>query len=363
MRRGAFCTAFVLALALNGLRSAEACAPAPREGEVVRIADEEALIVWDEKSKTQHFVRRASFVSSADAFGFLVPTPSKPELGEVDSELFSRLAQLLVPRVVYERGELEVEPGCTAFWMLARSARESAPATAAAGGVRVLGEQRVAGFDAVVLAADDPAALSAWLKERSFAEGPTLTEWLRPYVEKKWIITAFKIADTAGPAASRSIGTSSVRMSFSTDKPFYPYREPADQRDTVPAAHKDLPQRPRTLRVYFASDARVDGALGNGAAFPGAVKLADTVDMPAQPTAPFLPARGFLTVFEDTSNPRPGVEDVFFSPAKDPSVVTIPPVVIRQPVRVPLPLDLLVVLVGGVAAVALAIRRRHRRAH
>ncbi|MFO0618419.1 MAG: hypothetical protein U0414_37845 [Polyangiaceae bacterium] len=45
---------------------------APRGAEVA-IANEEAGIVWDAKTKTEHFIRTARFVSS---FGFLVPTPS-----------------------------------------------------------------------------------------------------------------------------------------------------------------------------------------------------------------------------------------------------------------------------------------------
>lgn len=350
----------LVVLTMQFERTARACAPAPREGQIVRIADEEALIVWDEKTKTQHFVRRASFVSSADAFGFLVPTPTKPELGEVDSEIFPRLAQLLVPRVIHERGDIEVEPGCSAMFLFGRAASDSAPAAAGPGAVRVLGEQRVAGFDAVILAADDAAALSAWLKERGFAEGPTLTAWLEPYVASKWILTAFKIAAPAGSEGPGSIGTTSVRMSFATDRPFYPYREPADQRETFPAAHKYLPDHPRTLRVYFASDAKVEGALGHGGVFPGVVKLADTVDLPWGAAQAFLPARSFLTVFEDTSKPRPGTDDVFFSRAKDQAVVTIPPVVVRRPVRVPLPLDVLLFFLSMIALIVVVVRRRRR---
>ncbi len=340
---------------------ARACAPAPRNGDIVRIADEEALIVWDEQKKVEHFVRRASFVSSGDAFGFLVPTPSRPELGEVASSVFDGLHSRLTPSIVYEDGGLEIEPGCTAMWML-RASSDSGAASAGAP-VRVLDTQRVAGFDAVVLAADDPAALSAWLKERGFAEGPTLTDWLTPYVKNRWIITAFKIADSAsadGKPGSRSIATSSVRMSFATEKPFYPYREPADQRETVLASQKHLAPSSRALRVYFVSSSKVEGALENGDLFPGKVKLAEAVGPGSIQVDLPMPAMPFLTVFEDTSSPRPGVADVYFSPAKDPTPVPIPPIVVRRPTKIPLPLDLLAVFAGVVAAVALAIRRRRR---
>ena len=349
----------VLALTTaSGARPARACAPAPRHGEIVRIADEEALIAWDAANKVQHFVRRATFFSSGDAFGFLVPTPTKPELGEVDGALFDQLVRHLQPRIVYEDGGLDLQPGCSAFVFMRGAAPESAMAGSS---VRVLDAQRVAGFDAVVLAADDPAALASWLKERSFAEGPTLTDWLAPYVKEKWIITAFKVADPkAGAGTGAPLGTSSVRMSFATDRPFYPYREPADQRETIPAGHKVAAPPSRTLRVYFASDARYEGALGDGGKFPGKVELAERVDAPEQMSG-FFPGPVFLTVFDDKSNPRPGTADVFFTRASDQATVSVPPIVIRERREVPIPLDLIGLAVMGGVGIVVLIRRRRRK--
>jgi hypothetical protein len=55
---------------------------------VVRIAEEEAVIVWDPATKTEHFIRRAAFHSTARQFGFLVPTT--PRLTEVSDVMSSR---------------------------------------------------------------------------------------------------------------------------------------------------------------------------------------------------------------------------------------------------------------------------------
>ena len=52
------------------------CAAAPHPDERVDVAYEEALIVWDDAAKTEHFVRRATFEGTAYDFGFLVPTPN-----------------------------------------------------------------------------------------------------------------------------------------------------------------------------------------------------------------------------------------------------------------------------------------------
>src|SRR5262245_33760455 len=78
---------------------ATGCASAPPPGARVEITDEVALIVWDEATQTEHFIRRASFRSTAADFGFLVPTPSKPDLGEADDGLFDYLATVTAPKV------------------------------------------------------------------------------------------------------------------------------------------------------------------------------------------------------------------------------------------------------------------------
>ena len=59
----------------------------------VAINEESALIVWDAEHKIEHFIRKATFQTTASHFGFLVPTPSRPELAEVKEALFTTLSQ------------------------------------------------------------------------------------------------------------------------------------------------------------------------------------------------------------------------------------------------------------------------------
>src|SRR5262249_29339004 len=87
------------ALCLVPPERAVACAPAPRHGESVQIASESAIIIWDAKSKTQHFIRRGSFTSESKDFGFLAPTPTEPNLDDSSDEAFTTLAKLTEPRV------------------------------------------------------------------------------------------------------------------------------------------------------------------------------------------------------------------------------------------------------------------------
>ena len=55
-----------------------ACCPAPPSGKPVVNADQTVIILWDAARKTEHFIRKASFKSDADNFGFLVTKLNRP---------------------------------------------------------------------------------------------------------------------------------------------------------------------------------------------------------------------------------------------------------------------------------------------
>src|SRR5262245_18790749 len=93
-------------------RTARGCAPAPRAGENVDVADETALIVWDDSTRTEHFIRQATFVGDAYDFGFLVPTPNRPQLENADAEVFDDLARITQPRTEY-RTQVGLSLGCS----------------------------------------------------------------------------------------------------------------------------------------------------------------------------------------------------------------------------------------------------------
>jgi hypothetical protein len=305
------------ALLLAAASAVLACAPAPRPGQRVDVADESALIVWDAASHTQHFIRRATFATPADDFGFLVPTPSRPTLAEAPDLAFDHLKSITAPRVITKR---EYRPaggiGCGANAPPTLSAR---PDTS----VHVLEQTRVAGYDAAVLAADDPAALNRWLGEHGYESRPTLTEWLAPYTKAGWTVTAFTI--TKSTADAPNVRTAAVRMTFQTDRPFFPYREPDDQRDSSA-------NRPhRLLRVYFVGDGRYDGTRESGETWPGRTVWANS--LPDQDAARLaeslkiqLPAGSrWLTEFEDRSSPRPGTDDVYFKNMGEQFTIEHPP--------------------------------------
>lgn len=66
-------------LAYHLVGPAEACCPAGPRGKPVVNADQTVIMIWDAAAKTQHFIRRASFKTELDDFGFIVPSPTQPE--------------------------------------------------------------------------------------------------------------------------------------------------------------------------------------------------------------------------------------------------------------------------------------------
>lgn len=212
--------------------------------------------------------------------------------------------------------------------------------------MNVLLETNVAGFDAVVLEANDPKALADWLGAHGYASSPETSDWAEPYVAANWKITAFKYA-----GAKERVDVGAVRMSFKTERPLFPFRVPKDQRTAR-----------GTLRVFFVGSDRVSGELGAAkpAAWAAKTRYSSengrlTAALEGAIPADRRPDGLWLTAFEDEHWPSSG-DDLYFIRSADASRVVPPPVV--DEAEIPLPLDVL----AAVAGVVFWIRRRSRRA-
>jgi hypothetical protein len=298
-----------------------ACCPCPPSGKPVVNADQTVIILWDAAAKTQHFIRKASFQSDADDFGFLVPSPAQPELSESGNDAFPYLQNLTEPeRKKVPRPSGGVGCGCAGITTL----------EAPAGMVRVLDEKLVAGFKAVVLEASSAKDLVRWLVDNGYAFSPEVEAWARPYVEAGWKITALKVAKPEDGKTDKGVAASALRMSFKTDRPLFPYREPDP---TTPA--KALGARQRLLRIYFLAEARYEGELTKEAPWTGKVAWADKVSAEDRRRVLELlklpettgPAEWWLTEFEDNWPYRAAPADVCFRRAATQGAVKRPPII------------------------------------
>jgi hypothetical protein len=319
------CAGLSLALVLAATRL-PACCPIGPSGKPVVNADQTVIILWNAATKMQHFIRQASFQSDAADFGFLVPTPTRPELDESGNAAFPYLQKLTEPeiqRVPRPRGGGcgcgEELPGINAD----RSNK-------AAGLVEVLEQKRVAGFDAAVLAADSADDLINWLKVHDYEFSPEAEAWAKPYVEAGWMITALKVAKDEEAKENKGVSAAALRLSFQTDRPLFPYREPDSG-----ASAKALGATHRLLRIYCIAEAKYAGELTKEAPWGGNVAWADKIKATDREKVLDLlklpketgPAQWWMTEFEDNWAYRVAPADVYFAKAADQNTVKRPPII------------------------------------
>lgn len=295
------------------------------------LTGEQAVIIWDEERKIEHFIRQVDIRSASADIGFIVPTPSTPELVEADPSIFQQASYAAEPEKVVFRTPLDVIGPLFGgpFWMYGNpfgSIVKGVELSTRPIDPQIIREQNVGDYHAVTLEADNPASLERWLKDNGYAWPENAEAWLKPYVAAGWKITAFKlikktvvVPDPANPNAE-PILSRAIRMSFVTDRPFFPYSEPRDSDQTPKPGG-------RTLTLAILSNEPMAGSLADGNAWPGILQYSgatkDTwdndpnflrfakLDDPKDKTT--LPR--WLTYFTDTSNPRPGTADLYFSPS------------------------------------------------
>ncbi len=350
-----------------------ACAIAtPPSAQAVHVDSEKAVIIWDEQSKTEHFIRSAQFTGTAKDFGFLVPTPSVPELSETANN-FDLFKPMTKPEDVYEDkfDGFDFMPLVFRYLFAGSSStdfRDGIPAgipgavsgAAGAAVVRVLKQKKIAGYDATILEANNAAALNTWLEKHGYQSSPALEQWLEKYVKANWKITAFKVASD-GEAIPLQLGA--VRMSFKTAQPFYPYREPA------PAAGENK-NSSRLLKVWFLSQKKMNATIGmqSNVQWPASTYWSNTINAGQREEIanhfklPIdqLPAQTWMTEFNDNSSPRPATDELFFAATADQNSVKPPPNVHFNEWQFPLPIDVILLLL--LVPTAIFFWRRKNRA-
>ena len=194
-----------------------------------------------------------------------MPTPTQPELHESGDAAFPFLKKLTEPQTQkVRRPSAGIHCGC--------ADEPIDDARVKSTSVVVLEEKLVAGFKAVVLDAESSTALVEWLNDHDYAFSPEVESWAKPYVDAGWKITALKVARDDAGAQDTSVAASSLRLTFKTDRPLFPYREP-DSRTPAQA----LRARHRLLRIYFLAEARYEGELTKEVAWTGNVAWANSV--------------------------------------------------------------------------------------
>ncbi len=177
-----------------------ACCSVGMGSSKVHFAGQKNIIVWDPATKTEHFIRQAFFETDSASLGFIAPTPSIPNLEEVDPEAFKTLDKTDPPK------EKKTAGG---------SALRMIPT--------VVKEMDIAGYHIATLRASDASGLAKWMKEHGYSTSKLIEAWTEFYIKKNWFLTCFKVN-----SESKQATTGLVKMSFTTVRPFNPYFVPVD---------------------------------------------------------------------------------------------------------------------------------------
>ena len=228
-----------LLLLVSVLRAGSPCAIVEGEGYKSTFNEETVALVWDAPAHREHLIRKASFSSKSKDLGFLVPTPTRPELHDASDWLFSHLDEVTIPP----------DPVLVVV--------SATPALIPGAGVEVLEERELSGYKAAVLRANDAGALQKWLGSNGYRADAKLQSWIQHYVEKGYFFTAFKVAN---PQAEELL-LKPVRLTFTSDRPYFPYRQPTS------AGHQ--------MKLFFLSNQRYQGQLEDGSAWKAKVAFSD----------------------------------------------------------------------------------------
>lgn len=268
--------------------TANPCGTSAPQGENITLVGENSLIIYDNETKTEHFVRQASFDGSADTFGFFVPVPTKPiEIATADARIFSYLDGFNPEPPKYRGG----------------------PPTGSAGGVQVVSQQQVGDYQASVLKATDGQAISDWLDKNGQVTRPALAKYFDHYTQRAWYIVAFKYT-----GQHKKQATSAVRISFKTDRPFYPYKRPADDipKNKVGQAFKLYFISQIEYRAFYETDKPWKSEVKSWISSLGPEQMDLVAEYLSDTTKPKLPDRCVLQVCERSTMPQDFNSDLFF---------------------------------------------------
>ncbi|WP_045115536.1 DUF2330 domain-containing protein [Plesiocystis pacifica] len=321
---------------------------------------EKVLLIHDAEAGREHFVREIAFRHGSEPFGFVVPTPSRPEVVGMEGTPFGLLRRTFpfAPTPRAQQGAFGYGAGPQS-------------------GVDVLDVEKVGSFTAFVLAASDSGALGDWLEDNDFASTPETRAWLEHYVRMGFYYVALRYEppplpaqpDGGGEAEKKSkpaagggkggkkgsktssladrqrqqaergkLASEVLRISFDTPVPYYPYFEPtlpAVAQVANAAQQRDASVRARLLELWVVGQrpvvpvatARVDGEtrwvrpLAEGQrANDGRARFEQSLGRAQVDVAKLvdlLPA-GELVVqtFQDQKSGREGYGDILFAPAE-----------------------------------------------
>lgn len=169
----------------------------------------------------ERLILQVSFSGNVSEFAWLVPTPSKPDIGEhkPDSpysdteELFKSIHLATAPRIKYWYDADD------SLRLHARGGEDHPHAS----DVDVLERKVVGNYDVAVLQAKSAGDLLKWLRRHDYQVTPKLRPVLQDYIRRGWVFTAARI-NTVGYNKIREGMLEPLRLRFASQDLVYPLK-------------------------------------------------------------------------------------------------------------------------------------------
>ncbi|MEK7595582.1 MAG: DUF2330 domain-containing protein [Patescibacteria group bacterium] len=186
----------------------------------VYVNQEKAVILYDKSSGKETLIISPTFQGSAKEFGLLIPTPTKPTVDTVRSDVFTTLEQITSPKYYpYATRGLESFSGLSL---------SQAPSKESADYVTVVETNGVDVYETSILEATNEEALAKWLKENGYTVPNSADFVIKDYIKKGYFFVAAKIDTSAlGPFVEGQLKNGHInplRIVFESKNLFYPVK-------------------------------------------------------------------------------------------------------------------------------------------
>lgn len=175
-----------------------------------------------------------SFKGDAKEFGWIVPTPTKPEIKKAPKNIFTKLAEYTVPKDNFYEKVIDFffhRSDYSYSGLPEMDASVGAPLSAvekSAPKVTVYEEKQVGAFDSAVLKAETAKDLTQWAEENNFILPKEGKEVIDEYTQKGWFFTVMKVSNdyqTSKTTSDLKTGAiTPIHLTFETAEMVYPLK-------------------------------------------------------------------------------------------------------------------------------------------
>lgn len=156
--------------------------------------EQKALIYFDDHM--EHLIISPSYQGHAENFAWIVPVPTKPEVGLFPYDIFEELLRATGPMAPPDPNK----------------------------SVEVWERKTIGSYEVSVLSATDSTGLMEWLKSNHYAVPEKAAKPLQEYINKGWTFVASRIANPKAENDLHAGTLAPLRFTFATNKPIYPLK-------------------------------------------------------------------------------------------------------------------------------------------